>query len=70
MKYYLVVWQSDGPVIQSKVMFNGDVTNVTEEYWVKVAAASEGYNLEEIDAIIETGYSLFLVIDYPTHFYV
>ena len=67
---YLVVWEDDVGVTQNRVSTDAPPSSLTETDWVKLAAASEGYSNEEIDALIERGYGLFLVCPFPTVFYV
>ena len=66
---YLVVWEYNAGIIQSRVSTDTPPSSLTENDWVKLAAASAGYSNEEIDTIIEWGYDLFLVCPFPTVFY-
>ena len=67
---YLVVWQDDGPHIQSKVSVGTcDPQQMTNNDWVKAAALSEGYSFSDADDLIEKGYELLLVCIYPAAFY-
>lgn len=70
MKKYLVVWQGDHHVIQSEVTTSADGAMLSANEWVELAALSEGYDDDEIAWLLEDGYSLFLVCDFPTELYV
>ena len=62
---FLVVWQWDGPVIQSKVSTYLDPDTLDNKRWVYLAALTEGCDPEEIGS-----WDVFLVIPYPEKFYV
>lgn len=62
---YLVVWQVDGPVIQSKVTTHLDPETISEKMWMQLAALTEEYDPDEIKS-----WDLYLVIHYPERFYV
>ena len=66
---YLVVWEDYAGVNQNRVTTDAPPSSLTPDDWVKLAAASQGYNNEEIDALIEWGYGLYLVCPFPTVFY-
>ena len=63
---YLVVWQMDGPVIQSEVILsdNESPENMTNDDWIIAAMRAED------DDSGMRSYSLFMVIDFPSKFYV
>ena len=65
MTEYLVVWQDDGDVIQSCVSYGGDPMGLANNDWVMLAAYSETYEKEEVDRLLDEGYSLFLVCTFP-----
>lgn len=69
MTKYLVVWQDDGDVIQSCVSYSGNPRGLLNNDWVALAAYSEEYEREEVDRLLDEGFSLFLVCSYPKAFY-
>lgn len=70
MKSYLVVWRDEGEFTQSQVLMGVvDPHQMTNNEWVYDAAISEGYSEEEAKDLINRGYELILVCDFPSVFY-
>jgi len=68
LNQYLVVWRSEGEVLQSSVKTDADPETLTNNDWVWLAANSEGMP-DEADTILEEGYDLYLVCPFPSAFY-
>lgn len=67
---YLVVWADDCGVIQSKVCLGiRDPHQMENNDWIFEAAKSEGYSDKEAQSLVERGYDLYLVSDFPSAFY-
>lgn len=69
---YLVVWRDDGETLQSEVLLLSGTNprSLSNNDWVEHAALSEGYTSEDVRSMLERGYDLYLVCDFPENFYV
>ena len=67
---FLVVWRDDGEHLQSSVDIGiTDPHQMTNNDWVVAAARSEGWSDEDAAALVEQGYELLLVCDFPARFF-
>lgn len=75
MRKYVIIWRDYADfgsceIFQSVVSTDRDPVNMTVDDWVRLAASSEGWRAKDINELIEDGYGLYLVCDYPDKFYV